>query len=665
MLVISFLGARCGVVVVMKQAKDTTSGSAKRGLSTALARGAENGMDLRRAALRQLLPIGLTFGLVVLLWQRAGGLDFGYIYASLKTVSPLQWLGAALFSAISFWALGKYDGVVHRLIGSDVTDKAAERAGITAIALSQTVGLGVISSAFVRWRMLPKLSLMQAMQISAIVAVSFLSAWAVVASLVALTVPMTLPWAGWVAWAVLGGATLFAGLSVLRPSFMSSLHIPSLRAMCAFLALALIDTAAAGTALWMVLPDGCDCALLPLIAAYLLALGAGLISSAPGGMGAFEVTLLALLPALEAEPLLAAILAFRTIYYVLPALIAAVVTIRGPRTDRQTDHGASRPTLTRLIKTPNLPAHVAKTVAEAPRAEAGLLRHGRLSFLTTSHGQPKAMAAASGQSLLVLSDPLSKAINRKDLLADVQAIARRSFLTPFLYKAGGRWAAAARRAGWQILPIAREGWINPTTFTLDGSAKRQLRRKLRQADAAGLIICEAGAELPLPEMHQIAEEWQRMRGGERGFSMGSWHPDQLPHARVYLARKEGQLVGFLTLHENLSEQALDLMRMRADAPDGTMHALLTFAITQAARQGCTRLSLAAVPLDDQKNEPWVFHQTRQKLDHISGAAGLRQFKTAFAPQWETLYAAAPTRAALAFGALDVTREICRKVQTGS
>lgn len=619
---------------------------------------------MRRAALRQLLPIGLTVGLVLLLWHRVDGLDLAYIYASLRSVSLFQWLGAALFSALSFWALGKYDGVVHRLIGTGVSSKAAERAGITAIALSQTVGLGVISSAFVRWRMLPDLSLVQAMRISAIVAVSFLSAWAVVAALIALTVPMTMPWADWIAWAVLGCAVVFAMLSVLRPSFMAAFHIPPLRAMGAFLTLALIDTAAAGAALWMVLPDGCEVALLPLIAAYLLALGAGLISSAPGGMGAFELTLLALLPSLDAEPLLAAILAFRTIYYALPAVIAAVITIRGPLVRRRNDPNEDEARLLPAKPAPNLPAHIAQVIAEAPRAEAGLLHHGRLSLISTRQGQTAAMGASSGQSLLVLSDPLTANLDKAALLSDLNRLAKRGFLSPFLYKAGGRWAAAARRAGWHVLPIAREGWVNPTDFNLEGPRKRQLRRKLRQAEASELVIFEAGAELPLKEMHQIAKGWRDTRGSERGFSMGQWNPDHLPHARVYLASKHGRLVGFLTLHENAAEQALDLMRLRPDAPDGTMHALLTFAIAQANREGCTRLSLAAVPLEEQSDEPRVFHHARLKLDQISGAAGLRQFKSAFAPRWETLYAAAPTRLALAFGALDVTREICRKSGSG-
>lgn len=645
-------------------------GTRSRGFSGALAQGAENGIDFKRMAARQLLPIGLAFGLVVLLWDKIAHLDFAYIRASLATVGPLQWGMAALFSAISFWALGRYDRVVHRLIGSPTRSGDAQRAGVTAIALSQTIGMGVISSAFIRWRMLPEINLMQAMRISVIVSISFLSAWAVVASVIALSVPMTLPWAGWIAWAVLAGAALLMVLSVLRPPALAKLHIPPLRAMGAFLLLAFIDTAAAGAALWMVLPEGCDIGIVPLIAAYLIALGAGLISGTPGGMGAFELTLLALLPSLGAEPLMAAILAFRAVYYALPAVLAAAVTIRGPRS-REVPAGGTRrstprrPELVKLERTPTLPAHVAKVVAEAPRAEAGLLRHGRLSLVTTANGQPAAMGAATGQSLVVLSDPIAPVECRVRMLDDLKALANRSYLSPFLYKIGARWAAEARRVGWSVLPIAREAWIAPADFSLDGSSKRQLRRKLRQAEKMGVTISEAGADLPLDEMSDIAEAWKQQRGGERGFSMGVWHPECLPHARVVLAHHQGRLAGFMTLHENQNEQVLDLMRMRADAPDGTMHALLVHAITCAAEAGCPRLSLAAVPLAKQTGEPWAFRHARLTLDRASGADGLRQFKTAFAPNWETLYAAAPTRRALGFGAMDVTREICSKAQRNS
>ena len=146
--------------------------------------------------------------------------------------------------------------------------------------------------------------------------------------------------------------------------------------------------------------------------------------------------------------------------------------------------------------------------------------------------------------------------------------------------------------------------------------------------------------------------------------MGVWRPDTLPHSQIYLAYQKDILVGFITLHKNAQEYGLDLMRMKEDTADGTMHLLVCFAIEHAAKQGCHRLSLAAVPLGPKSDEPKIFHYLRYTLDKITGASGLRQFKSSFAPNWETLYVAAPTRLGLLLGALDVTREISRPHFTG-
>ncbi|WP_424943006.1 phosphatidylglycerol lysyltransferase domain-containing protein [Aliiroseovarius crassostreae] len=630
-------------------------------IAAAMARAATvadaDGVDVRRLLARQMLPLGFAIGIVWLLWGQLDGLDFRHVLSSLKTVSPMQWGLAAALSALSFWALGRYDRVVHRLIGSDIRSGPAQLSGVTAIALSQTVGLGVISSALVRWRMLPQISLMRAVQISMIVSVSFLSAWAVVAALVALCVPLALPGSVWIAWAVLTAAVLLVGLSILRPALLSRLNLPSVKAMGAFVMLAAIDTAAAGAALWAVMPADCDIQLLPLVAAYMIALGAGLISGTPGGVGPFEVTLLALLPQLDPEPLLAAILVFRTIYYAIPALIAAVLTIRGPQD--QPDRPDTRAKLVPLDLAPNLPARLSRAISDAPRAETALLRQGLLSALELGNGRAAFMARRSGQSLILLSDPLRVDQQSAAVLQDVQRLASESYVAPILYKIGARMALSARRACWVTLPIAREAWLNPTGFTLEGSSRRQLRRKLRQAEKAGVTICKGGADLPVDEMDQIARTWCRTRGGERGFSMGTWQPETLPHAQVFLAHQNDQLVGFATFHKNTQEQVLDLMRLTNTAPDGTMQMLVTAAIEDAAKSGCARLSLAAVPLGKQAHEPALFHKLRDTLDQISGAAGLRQFKSAFGPNWETLYMAAPNRRALVFGAMDVAREIAR------
>lgn len=300
----------------------------------------------------------------------------------------------------------------------------------------------------------------------------------------------------------------------------------------------------------------------------------------------------------------------------------------------------------------------------APRAEAGLLRHGRLGLLSDLAGHPTAMAAETGQCLVALGDPLCSEA-APDTVLDVMTLrAKARFLTPVLYKSSARFATRARARGWVVAAIAEEAWIDPRSFSPDGAARSRLRRKLRKAQKAGLTISafgpDARAPLPLDEMEAVAQVWAKAHGGERGFSMGTWDPDALGRACIYLAHDAGGiLLGFITVHANAREHTLDLMRARADAPDGMMQALIAEAIAGAARAGVTRLSLAAVPRAPCATDPRAIAFARGHFARASGAEGLRQFKAAFAPNWEPLYAAAPTQRGLALAALDLGREIAR------
>ena len=155
-------------------------------------------------------------------------------------------------------------------------------------------------------------------------------------------------------------------------------------------------------------------------------------------------------------------------------------------------------------------------------------------------------------------------------------------------------------------------------------------------------------------MARISTDWVKRSGGERGFSMGLFTPEFVQSQRCYLAMQDGQLQGFISLNTCNTEWSLDLMRQTADAPDGTMHALLTNAIADAAGLGLPRFSLAAIPFDHRSK---ILHHCVQSA---SGANGLRQFKASFAPNWQTLYMATPNRLQFCIAAFDIAREITKK-----
>ena len=98
------------------------------------------------------------------------------------------------------------------------------------------------------------------------------------------------------------------------------------------------------------------------------------------------------------------------------------------------------------------------------------------------------------------------------------------------------------------------------------------------------------------------------------------------------------------------------MRVLPDAPDGTMHALVDHAIRVAASRDIARLSLAAAPAHPG-GATALERNLRGRFFRHGGGAGLRQFKSCFAPDWQPRFMAAPDRAQLTLAALDLIRAV--------
>lgn len=576
--------------------------------------------------LRLALMAAVTAVFCGLLWSRLSGVEAGAVMAALAQLSPLRWAAALAATAVSFWAVGRYDDAVHRHLATGVPAAQARRAGSCGIALSQLLGLGPVTGALVRWRMLPSLGLAQAARLTLAVSVLFLAGWALVTAVAILVLggPYR-PAAGM----ALGVAAAVAGLSLLQRGLRG---MPNLLTLARMVGLAAVDCLGAVAAFWCLWPAAP--ALDALVPAVLVALGLGLVSGTPGGIGAFELALLAHLPDQPQAGLLAAVLAWRAVYVLMPAAVATLAVLRGPRAARRADVAAAVP-------------------AGLPFPEAALMRQGVFGPLVA--GSSLLAAARTPHALVALREPLSGSYAPLGLKARAEREAR----IAVVYKAPPRVAAAARRAGMAVLPLAREAWLDPGAFALECPRRAALRRKLRRAAQAGVSAqCEAA---DTADLARINVAWAAARGGEQGFSMGRFDPGYLAGQRVYVARQGLRPVGFASFHATPAGWALDLLRPHPEAPDGTAHVLMAAALADAARAGVRRLSLAAVP------EP-AFAASRGRIlaglirlfpGALRAARGLWQFKECFAPRWERLYIIAPSLPAMALAGWDIRRAVTR------
>lgn len=575
---------------------------------------------------RNFLAVSIATFCLFFLLKKLDGINLAEVELAISAIEPWQWAAAFVATALSFATVGQYDALFHRWLKTGVSAKRAIISGASSIALAQTAGFGLITGTLARWRMLPDLSLSQAFKLTNYVSISFMVALGVVVA-AALAVS---PSAG--ATTSYGFASVAitilvvaVALSFWRPSWLP-FELPPIGLAGRLLALTTLDIAFAALALFILLPLETEIAFSTLLVAYAVALSAGLLTGSPGGVGPFELCLIAMLPSLAEPDLVAAVLGYRLVYYAIPACIALIFLARPQPADKA--HRSQRKSRSVIV-----------------RAEAmGLARQHGHQIAFGTHAALH-MAEAS-QTLVSIGDPASGGRLKSSDFDLLRTSANETCRFPAFYKIGPRSAAIARNQGWTVMPVSEEAWLDPRHFTTDGSKRRQLRRKLKHAEKAMVKVVSA-PELPLEQMAQVADGWRSRNGGERGFSMGRFDAAYVGKQKCFLAYANNRLIAFVTFHSSKEEWVLDLMRSRAELPDGTMHALLHTAIETAKAAGVVRLSLAAMPLA----HPAKVVKLAQDMD------GLRRFKLCFAPNTTPLYLAAPNAFVLGIAAADILCQI--------
>lgn len=609
-------------------------------------------LRLQHFALRGGLSLGLALVFAWLLSGQIQGVNWSQIADTLAQIDTVQICLALGFTGLSYWAIGHYDAVIHRHFATGENPRVARKAGICAIALSQIIGMGLISGSIMRWRMLPDRGLGFATKITAAVTVSFLAGWAIITTACLLFAPgAPHKEAAMIAFYLIAIVILTCTLAPRR--LAKAWHLPNGLTLGQLVFFCAIDTFAAGTALYVLLPQATALGLSDLLPAFLIAFGLGLISGSPGGIGAFEVVLLAYVPSVDVAVLLAAVMAWRLVYFVVPALYGTCLAVYGPGKMRA-----------------HLPVAPFKPHTARSTCSEGQLQQQE-GFEYVSLTQNHTWLIAKTRHFLVgffdpnpSDDPSLKVA--RPLLPDVAqqtacifAKARAQNRIGLMYKSGGRSAAAARAMGAHPLRVARNGWLDPRAAPLNVPARAKLRRKLRKAAAAGVSVTYASHKdihRLWPQLRLIAQNWEATHGRERGFSMGRFCPATLLAQRVFIAWHGDRVVGFVSFHTTGQGWTLDVMRHDHCVPDGTMHLIVQTAIEDAAQIGVARVSLAAVPEPcfADAAQPKIAG-TMRKLGLLN--SGLLQFKSCFAPQWQPLYIVAPNRICLILGLAAIARAV--------
>ena len=238
-------------------------------------------------------------------------------------------------AALSYLALTGYDALALRHLAIKVPYRLTALASFTSYAISFTLGFPLVTGGAVRFWLYGPAGL-SAGKVASLTVVAGVTFWLGMGLVLAVGFIADASAIGEInnlaAWAnrAIGAAlvcTLIAYLAwVTRMrrrgrAVVFNLKMPGPMLTLGQTTLGVIDVCAAAGALYVLLPRGHGVAFVPFAALYSLAAMLGIASHSPGGLGVFEATMIKGVGG-SSDQLLASLLLFRVIYYLLPFLLA-------------------------------------------------------------------------------------------------------------------------------------------------------------------------------------------------------------------------------------------------------------------------------------------------------------------------------------------------------
>ncbi len=287
--------------------------------------------------------------------------------------------------------------------------------------------------------------------------------------------------------------------------------------------------------------------------------------------------------------------------------------------------------------------------ADASLANAALAGDKRLLFHPV--GDAFLMYQVSGASWIALGDPVGAAERDEELVWNFRELVDRRGARTVFYQVSSRSLPLYLDLGLSLLKLGEEARVPLADFSLDGSARADLRQSRRRAERDGAtfeVVPPDGVAAILPRLRQISDAWLADKAtAEKGFSLGAFSERYVAEFPVAIVRAEGDIVAFANLWPTVTREELsvDLMRFGPDAPRGTMDYLFIKLMLWGRSEGYRWFNLGMAPLSGLENRALapLWHRMGSFLfrhgESFYNFEGLRRYKDKFEPVWEPRYLA--------------------------
>jgi glycosyltransferase 2 family protein len=309
---------------------------------SALQRGFHDWIGWKRLGIAaSLLIIGLA---IMTLWRTLKGVDINVILLALRDTSPMQIVLAAICVACAFFTLTFYDLFALRTIGrKDVPYRTAALSSFTSYTIGHNLGATVFTGGAIRFRIYSDWGL-TAIDVAKICFLSGLTFW--LGNLFVLGIGMIwhpaaaspmnlLPESvnrligiGCIAGIVAYLVWLSLGQRELGQNGWK-VRLPSTKLTLLQIFIGVVDLGFCALAMYILMPSQPQIDFVSLAVVFILSTLLGFASHAPGSLGVFDAAMLVALPQFSKEHLLAALVVFRLLYFVIPFMISiTIMTLR-------------------------------------------------------------------------------------------------------------------------------------------------------------------------------------------------------------------------------------------------------------------------------------------------------------------------------------------------
>ena len=315
-----------------------------QGLLTTLGRGFKERIGWKRLGIAASVIIIVLA--VTTLVRTLKGVDTGVILTALTDIQPHHIALAALCVVCAFCTLTFYDYFALRTIGKDhVPYRIAALSSFTSYTIGHNIGATVFTGGAIRFRIYSDYAL-NAIDVAKICFLSGLTFWlgnllvlgfGLVWHPSAATAMDLLPpsinrlialgclagIAAYFVWLVMGKERRELGQNGWK------VVLPSARLTLLQMLIGVVDLGFCALAMYLLIPSDPHIDFISLAVVFILATLLGFASHAPGSLGVFDAAMLVALPEFGREQMLATLLVFRVLYFVIPFGIA--ISIMGVR----------------------------------------------------------------------------------------------------------------------------------------------------------------------------------------------------------------------------------------------------------------------------------------------------------------------------------------------